>query len=173
MQSVIFESPINSLSFGNVSLNLLKEFFRRRDSINLSLFPVGQKINLEAYDKLDLDFKEWIYESYHKRFSTISKDCKTLKLWHLNGSEMRVGSGSQTLYTFYEASHPTTEELSLCSLQDKVAFSSSYSKEKFSEAGASNCYYIPPGFDSDFGPTSKVYLPDKIHFCLMVLIFCH
>ena len=167
MQSLIVEAPLNSLSFGNVSLNILRELFNRRDSISLSLFPVGNKIDLSSYDSLKKEVSDWIHASYDNRFTNLSPDSKTIKLWHLNGSEMRIGTGNQVLYTFYEASEPTEEEKSLCSLQDKVAFSSTHSRDIFSNNGVPNSHYIPPGFDPDFSDTNRVYLPDKTHFGLM------
>jgi hypothetical protein len=137
-----------------------------RKKINVAYFPIGNKLDLEAYDRLDADFKEWIQYSVDNRFSTLNADLPTLKLWHLNGSEMRVGS-KQTLYTFYELDKPTPTEKTLASLQDHVCFSSSYSTEKFERAGVKNCSTVPPGFDEDFHVTSKTYLPEKIHFGLM------
>ena len=166
MDSIIFEAPLNSLSFGNVSVNLLKEFYKRRDRVELSLFPVGNKTDLSAFNDLDPQFHSWITECTRDRLSRINKDSRTIKLWHLNGSEMRVGR-RQLLYTFYEASAPTPEELSLHSIQDAVAFSSSYSNKKFVNAGALNSHHVPPGFDSSFKKTHKTYLKDKIHFGLM------
>ena len=164
MDSLIFEAPSNALSFGNVSLNLLREMHRQ--GIKVSYFPIGNELNLESYDSLDGSCKKWIQESYDTRFDSIKKDIPTLKLWHLNGSEMRIGS-HQTLYTFYEASQPTDQEIALANLQNHTVFSSSYACEVFKEAGASSCSSVPCGFDEDFKKVNKTYLPDKIHFGLM------
>jgi hypothetical protein len=169
MQKIVFELPLNSLSYGNVSLNILREAFRIRNSLNVSIFPIAGKIDIESFDKLDEEFKDWIIEKFNKRFDSenFSKESKTIKIWHLNGSEMRVGTGNQILYTFHETSEPTDLEVTLCSLQDKVVFSSKYSCDKFKDKGLDNIFHIPPGFDPDLTETNRAYLPNKIHFGLM------
>ena len=98
MQELIVKAPINSLSFGNVSVNLLKEIYK--SGINVALFPIGDKIQLEAYDKIDKDFQDWIHSCIRNRFNLCKKDIPTLTQWHLNGSEHRI-SADQFLYTFY------------------------------------------------------------------------
>jgi len=164
MDSLIFEGPSNSLSFGNVSLNLLREMYKKQ--IKVAFFPIGGKIDIEAYDSLDEDFKKWIQSSFDSRFSSLSKDIPTLKLWHLNGSEIRIGK-TQSLYTFYETSQPTLEEKNLASLQDNIIFSSSYAADIFSNAGVDNCHSVPCGFDTDLKNKNKTYLANKTHFGLM------
>ena len=37
---IIFEAPINSLSFGNVAINLLREMWKR--NMEVGLFPIGK-----------------------------------------------------------------------------------------------------------------------------------
>ena len=134
--------------------------------ISLSYFPIGGKLDLEAYDTLDEELREWITYSFDNRFKKLDPDTPTLKLWHLNGSEVRVGR-HQVLYTFYELDQPTLEEINLASLQDHVCFSSNYAADKFERAGVKNISSVPPGFDRDFHQTDKTYMPDKVHFGLM------
>ena len=107
MKELIVRAPINSLSFGNVSYNLLRELYRK--GINVSLFPIGDSMNLEAYDKIEEDFKAWIISSAQNRFNLVDKNIPTLTQWHLNGAEYRV-SARQYLYTFYEVDQPTLTE---------------------------------------------------------------
>ena len=164
MKELIFRAPINSLSFGNVSLNILREIYKKE--INVALFPIGDEIQLGAYDKIDPDFKNWIASSAQNRFNLVNKDIPTLTQWHLNGSEMRVSS-RQFLYTFYETDEPTSTEKSLVNLQDKVIFSSKHAEDKFKFMGCKNISSAPCGFDEDFHITGKEYLKDKIHFGLM------
>ena len=47
---VIIEAPINSLSFGNVTYNLLRQFWRR--GVDMAYFPIGN-VDLSAYDKIE------------------------------------------------------------------------------------------------------------------------
>jgi hypothetical protein len=158
MNKLIYKGPLNSLSFGNVSYNLLKAMFRK--NMEVALFPIG-KIDVSSFGEEDPDFKKWIEESGKNRYSRLDKDTPTLQMWHLNGSEHRVSS-KQILYTFYELDEPTAAELSLAKIQDKVVFSSSYASEKFP-----NSHHSPLGFDESFFKTDKPYMQNKIHFGLM------
>ena len=149
MNDLIFNAPINSLSFGNVALNILREMYDAK--LKVSFFPIGKDLEMEAFDKIDKEFRAWIVESYNTRLDGLSRDIPSIKLWHLNGSESTVGKNN-VLYTFYELSDPTLIESTLASMQDKVVFSSSYASSKFEDS-----YYCPLGFDRDFSPTNKKY----------------
>jgi len=83
MQDIIFKCPINPVSFGNVSLNLMREMFHR--GMTVSHFPIGNP-DAAVFDKLSNDFKEWLQGSISNRFHTLEKDTPTLQLWHINGS---------------------------------------------------------------------------------------
>ena len=164
MTHINFSGPINSLSFGNVSVNFLRELHKR--DISVSFFPIGQNLDFGAFDKISDDLKSWITDSFHQRFSTLTADAPSLKMWHINGSESRIGR-QQFLYTFYECDEPTLEERNICSTQDGCIFSSYHSKSCFDILGCENTHYVPLGFDPDFGETGKSYLKDRVHFCLM------
>lgn len=159
---LIVEAPINSLSFGNVSFNILRELHKK--NVEVGLFPIG-KPDLSAYS-FDFDFQKWIEESINKRLDFLADKVPVFKLWHLNGGENRK-SPNQHLYTFYECSEPTKHEISVCKSQDKTFFSSRYSKDLFENAGCDNVEFIPLGFDQDFKITNKKYLEDVVHFGLM------
>jgi len=158
MKNIIYKGPINSLSFGNVSYNLLKEMFRA--DMNASVFPSG-KVDVSAFSESDVEFREWLEDSVNNRYKKLSKNSTTLQMWHLNGSENRI-SPKQILYTFYELDEPTEAELNLAKMQDKIVFSSSYASSKF----PGSCF-APLGFDTSFEKTGKTYMKDKIHFGLM------
>ena len=158
MKQLVFKTPLNSLSFGNVGINLLKAM--KSKGMDVAVFPVG-KIDVSAFDSIDEEFKNWLEDSVNNRFKKINKDIKTLQLWHINGSEERI-TPQQILYTFYELNQPTSVEKNLCKLQDKVVFSSTYASDQFK--GSS---FAPLGFDDSFHKTNKSYFPNKIHFGLM------
>jgi hypothetical protein len=159
---LLVEAPLNSLSFGNVSLNIIREFYNRK--LDIGLFPMGN-IDLNSFE-LEQDFVSYIQSSIDKRFSFLDKEIPSFKLWHLNGSENRKNK-NQYLYTFYECNQPTNTEASIAKSQEKTFFSSSYSKDIFLEKGCSNSSFIPIGFDNDFYQTEKKYLNNVIHFGLM------
>lgn len=161
---LLVNAPINSLSFGNVSVNILRELYKK--NIELCFFPIGDKISLEAYDKIDKQFIEYLQEGASNRYNKIDKDMPSLKLWHIHNSETRY-TKNQSLLTFHETSELTDLEKKLLILQDKIFVSSSYTKNIFELNGVQNVHFVPLGFDSDFSLTNKTYLPDKIHFGLM------
>lgn len=158
---LVFKCPINSLSFGNVSINFLKEL--KNKNIDVTIFPHGNA-DISAFDKMSEEFKVWLEHNINNRFNKVNKDIPTLNLWHLNGSENRITS-KQFLYTFYELNQPTETETSLAKLQDHVFFSSTHARDCFNLENASSC---PLGFDNDFHKTNKEYLSkDIIHFGLI------
>jgi glycosyltransferase involved in cell wall biosynthesis len=161
---LLINAPINALSFGNVSVNILRELYKRQ--IDLTFFPIGDKAELEAYDKIDRDFIKYLQSCTNDRFSKIDKNVPSLKLWHIFGSETRYAK-NQSLFTFHEVSEVTSIEKNLLNLQDRIFVSSSYTKSIFELNGISNVTYVPLGFDTDFHTTNRTYLPEKIHFGLM------
>jgi len=161
---LLVNAPINALSFGNVSVNILRELFKK--NIDLTFFPIGDKAELDAYDKIDTDFVKYLQSATNDRYSKISKDTPSLKLWHLFGSETRY-SKNQSLFTFHEVSEVTSVEKNLLKLQDNIFVSSNYTKNIFNLNGLDNVTYAPLGFDNDFHATNRTYLQDKIHFGIL------
>ena len=165
---VIFEAPLNQLSFGNVAFNFLKEFYalQQKDrSLTVSYFPIANA-DVSAFNTTDASFNEWLKQSVENRFKNLRKDAITLKLWHINGAEKRL-TAKQVLFSFYELDQPTVAENAIVGLQDATIFSSSYARDTFLGNGCSNVYSAPLGFDSSFFKTSKKYLEGKVHFLLM------
>ena len=154
---ILLEAPLNSLSFGNVSYNVIRELFDKGHDVGI--FPIGNNADLSAYD-ISENLNAKIQEAINNRFDYLSADIPALKVWHLNGSENRKNS-NQYLYTFYECSEPTDIERKLCDAQTKTIFSSSYAADLFS----SN--FAPLGFDRDLHRTDKAYLEGVVHFGLM------
>lgn len=162
MKQILIEAPLNSLSFGNVSYNILREFSKK--DIEVGLFPIGN-VDLSVYKKDD-SLLSWLQSAINRRWDILSSKAPSLKLWHLNGGENRK-SNNQSLLTFYECSEPTAEEVSVCKSQDRTLFSSNYAKSLFEKAGCSNCDFVPMGFDEEFHKTNKSYLEGVVHFGLM------
>tara|TARA_Y100000593_G_C4312468_1_gene339094 strand:- start:2099 stop:3202 length:1104 start_codon:yes stop_codon:yes gene_type:complete len=164
MKSLILNAPFNNLSFGNISINFAKELYKK--GVHCAIFPIGDKVDLSAFDKLTPEFTQWLQNSINSRFTSLDPDSTTLQMWHLNGSENRL-SRNKILYSFYELNDPTEIELSLAKHQDHCVFSSRYAAQQFNDKGCDNTTNISPGFDTDFHLTGKKYLPNKIHFGLM------
>ena len=113
MKKIVYKAPLNAVSFGNVSFNLLREMYRRKMSV--SFFPIGN-VDIGTYDQIDPDFKVWLEACVNNRFTSVSRDIPTLQLWHINGSENRI-TRRQALFTFYEVDNPTVAEKNLVDLQ--------------------------------------------------------
>ena len=161
---LIVEAPINPLSFGNVSYNILRQLWRK--GVNVTWFPLSGNSDFNSFDKLDKDFFEWLKQSSINANSKVKKDIPSFKLWHLNGSHHRIGQ-KQALYTFYELSQLTESEINLAKLQDKVYLPNKYSADLFKEKGV-NASVLPLGFDEDFKKTEGGKLnPEVVHFGLM------
>ena len=161
---LLLEVPLNRLSFGNVSYNIIRELYKL--DADIAIFPIGpiEQIYLSAFDVKD-DIKKYIDDAIQKRWDFIGK-IPSLKLWHLSGSE-NIKSKDQFLYTFYECNQPTKQELAICSAQDRTFFSSTYATKAFKNRGCENVSFVPLGFDPDFFRTEKTYLKDVVHFGLM------
>ena len=114
MKKLNFEAPINSLSFGNVSINFLRVL--KNSDIDLSLFPIGDQGDFSAFSSIDNEFKQLTSSIAAQRLAKLDKNIPTLKLWHLNGSEKTLGQ-NQYLYTFYELDSPTKEEVNIAKMQ--------------------------------------------------------
>ena len=165
MKKLNFDTPLNGLSLGNVAINFLRELKKRE--IDISIHPIGDKGDFNAYDKISDEFKTWIQTSIFNRLKNLDRNTPSLKIWHLNGSEKKVGD-RQYLYTFYEVDSPTEEEVSIVKAQEHVFFSSSEAAEIFKSKGCDNVSAVPLGFDKDFHITDKDYLPKEVvHFGLI------
>ena len=162
MKSLIVEAPINSLSFGNVSVNILREFHKL--NLNIGLFPIGN-VDLSTFEVSE-DFKQYLQKAIDNRYLLLSQKSPSLKLWHFSGGDDRK-SHCQNLFTFYECSDPTDIEVSIAKSQDKVIVTSNYALNLFKQKGCDNFVFAPLGFDQDFHITNRTYLKDVVHFGLM------
>ena len=163
MRKLNFEAPFNSLSLGNVALNFAREL---KDKVDLEIFPVGTP-DLSAYDQIPDEFISWFANLFENSLKRLDRNIPTLKLWHINGSELSIGK-DQFLYTFYEVDSPTEEEVGIVKAQEHVFFSSLEATEAFESKGCKNVSHVPLGFDPDFHKVDKEFLgPDIIHFGLV------
>ena len=152
-----FNVPINNLSFGSVSIALLREAYKRK--LEPCVFPIGN-LDLSA-QREDREFTEWLIKCINKSFKNHKKSNPCLKLWHLNGGLESV-STKQVLLSFYECDAPTAEELNIVKNNHKVIFTNDYTVNTFKEYGCENVVKIPLGFDSfNFKVVPSKPLPDE------------
>ncbi len=152
-----FHLPINSVSFGQVSVALLREAYRKgREPF---LFHIQDKPDLSAQEA-DPKFFEWIQHCSEKTINNYSRDIPIVKLWHLNSS-LESYSKNQALITFYELDQPTATEINIARNQAAMLLTSKYAIESFEAAGV-KCRYLPLGFDdANFKRLDKKFFPDN------------
>ena len=138
-----YNGPLNSTSFGQTSIGILRELFRRK--IDVPILPIGSGTDLASQED-DPDFFNWIdnsVESFHK---THDRKNPSLKLWHLSGGLESV-SQNQTLLSFHEVDDPTEAEINIAK-NNKTVFTSQHSVDVFKNCGV-DTHYVPLAFDSD------------------------
>ena len=99
MRDFSLHLPINSVSFGQVSVALLREFHAR--GLQPSIFPISDQYDLSAQENITEDFQKWIQSCLNNRFNEHCRQNPVFKLWHLNGS-LDSFSEKQVLLTFHE-----------------------------------------------------------------------
>ena len=163
MSDFALHLPLNGVSFGQVSVALLREFHER--GAQPCLFTIGNS-DLTAQDT-SKDFNKWLESCIQKAYGSHSRNTPIFKLWHLNHESLPSYAKEQTLFTFYELDHPTSYEVNIAQNQKNLIVSSSYAKKVFEEHGVDNCHYVPLGFDKyNFNVKNEKYLEGKIVFNL-------
>jgi glycosyltransferase involved in cell wall biosynthesis len=149
--------PLNSLSFGQVSFNLLYEFYKM--GLNPSIFKASDhQIDLSAYD-FDANFVNWVTLNHNSSFTKHSRDTPIIRLWHINES-WRTYSDKQVLLTFHETDQLTPAEINIAK-SSKLCVTSQYTKSVFENHGLQT-EVAHLGFDSfHFKPTNKTYFDDE------------
>ena len=160
---LLLDAPVNDLSFGNVTLNLIKEL--KKKNVELGIFPTRGVVNISPFD-LDQEILSYIEDGINNRYSFLKQDIPALKLWHLDGAEERKAP-NQFLFTFYECSEPTDIEVAIANCQNKTIFSSQYSRDLFREKGCDKSESVTLGFDDDFKVIDGAGLDGVVHFGLM------
>lgn len=137
-----FSAPLNPLSFGQCSFNILREFYNK--GVEVNFHPISN-IDVSAFP-IEQEMADKIKASINAKFDDL--EAPVLKLWHFNdGGENRVGKGKSHLFTFHETSEPTDIEKKIAAVHDKVIVSSSYTKQNFN---MDHFRFVPLGFDPDF-----------------------
>ena len=148
--------PINSVSFGQVSMTWLRKLHERK--LVPPIFPIGGQVDLST-QQVDASFQSWLQERVNSAASTHSRENPVIKLWHLDGSMDSV-SKKQVLFSFYELDEPTSTELNI-GKNNTLVFSSNYACEAFKSRGV-QAHYVPLGFDSyNFNKIDKKFFSDN------------
>lgn len=163
IDKIIFEGPLNNLSMGNVSLNLLKAF--KNKGIDILYIPIGNA-DISNFNVND-EFKAWLQNSANRFLKEYSRGIPHVKNWHLAQSHTWTGD-KRLLLTYHETDSATAEELNTIKNINKVLFCGNYSEGIFRDVGAKNVGSFNLGFDQDsFQKLNKTYFTDgRIQFLL-------
>ena len=156
---ITFNTPLNRVSFGQMSISLMREAFENGDAVNV--LPLADQFDLSSQSSKDEKFLKWIEGGVKDFYLKHKKDTPTVKVWHL---EEKLGyysvSNNQALFTFYELDSPTDLEVNVAKHQEKLIVSSKYTQEVFNSKGVES-HYVPLGFDkSNFKVLDKEYHDD-------------
>lgn len=153
-----FQLPLNTVSFGQVSVNLLKGLFNK--GVSPCVFTRGN-VDLSAYT-LPEPFIKWLQGCIDSALDKHNRSNSTVNLWHIHGL-MESLSKENDAFTFHETNQLTPTEVNILSQQRKVFVSSNYTKQVFEAAGLNNVVYCPLGFDKDsFKKLDKNFHMDDI-----------
>lgn len=157
INKLIVSAPLNSLSLGQFSYNVLRELYRKK--IQCVIFPKGP-IDISAF-KADTQFHQWLDRAINDRLKKFDRTVPTLALWHINGSELKP-SDKQYLFSFHETDSPTESEINIVNQQDHTFFSSNWTVGNFQTYGSPKVSFIPLGFDEEFFPMAERQTSDDI-----------
>lgn len=150
---------INRTSLGQVSINLLKEIYKR--GLEPAVFPIGE-IDLTTH-KRDDNFNAWLTNCVKKSQLSHKRDIPILKNWHISGS-LESFSKDQLLFTYLETDRATETEINIINNQKVTFVCNEYLKKVLDDSGARNIVYCPLGYDSEsfYNTKRKCYPDDRI-----------
>lgn len=162
-QPLAVNAPLNNLSFGNVTIGILRELYAR--DINPNVFPIGNP-DLSSQRPDDV-FTRHLQSSVNDAQSRHSRDHTAFRLWHINGSLESISRRDSRLITFFELDGLTPTETNILKSQDRVYVTSHYTQDTFKTYGI-NAEYLPLGFDThNFSQLAARPLLDGVTtFCL-------
>tara|TARA_R100000008_G_scaffold85885_2_gene77002 strand:+ start:559 stop:1803 length:1245 start_codon:yes stop_codon:yes gene_type:complete len=168
-ESFSYHFPINVVSFGQVSIALLREIKSRVPDSLIKLFPISSTdLSSQAENP---DFSKWIKDSLEFAPDNHNRSNPLIRLWHLYDVERTLSSFSfdQRLITFHELDELTKREINIANNLDKIYLTSEYSVDVFREHGIKHAHYLPLGFDhhNHFRTDKKYFDDDRITFNLV------
>lgn len=148
--------PLNSLSFGQVSFNLLYEFYKK--GLNPCIFKASDHpVDHSSYD-YEENFLKWINFNLNNSINKHSRKDPVVRLWHINDS-WRTYSDRQILLTFHETDSLTDAEARIASYSE-LCVTSKFTQQVFKEKGL-DAKVFSLGFDKvHFSQTNKKYFDD-------------
>jgi hypothetical protein len=144
LNNLSFDLPINAVSFGSVSIAILREFQRR--GVFPNVFPLMGQRDLSA-QRPDPEFDKWLSICVDKSQISASRKHTSIRLWHMAGSLQSYSAVDSRLITFHETDQLTSHELNILRNQERVYVTSQFTKTVFEQHGIA-AEYLPLGFDA-------------------------
>ncbi len=141
---ITFDLPINGLSFGNVSIALLRECYKRGMTPNI--MPMNGQVDIGTQVP-DEGFTKWLQHCINKAQKETSRKATSYKLWHINQSLQSYSKTDSRLIVFHEVDGLTSTEINVLKNQDRVYVTSTFTQQVFKTFGIDSTY-LPLGFDS-------------------------
>lgn len=148
MTQLAFNAPLHSLSFGQVSIAILREIHKR--GLTPAVFPIANDprnpIDLSA-QRPDAAFTSWLSGCVNGAQARHSRAHPTLRLWHIADSLVSLSSKGNDLITFQETGQLTSLETHILHQQRRVYVTNRYAQSFFSMCGV-EAVHVPLGFDA-------------------------
>ncbi len=135
--------PLNGVSFGQTSVAILREVFKR--GLTPSVFPIGT-VDI-ATQKPDADFNAKLQSAINSAQQRHSRQHTAIKLWHVAGSLETVSARDSRLITFQETGQLTPMEINVLRQQQRVYVTNRYAQSFFKLYGV-EAEWLPLGFDA-------------------------
>jgi len=142
MKNININCPINGTGYGITSLNITKNLVEL--DIDLSLFPIGNNIELNSAEDQDI-IKKLLVNA-----SSFNYDSPCLKIWHQHDLANRVGRGAYYVFPFFELDTLKDREKHHLNFCDYIFVASQWGKRILEQNGITKPIYVAPlGVDTN------------------------
>ena len=136
-KQIYLTAPINDLSYGLVSQNILNELVKHRDVL-LSVIGPQQVIT----DNISNSVRNFSYLPPHK-------DISSVKIFHQFDLAHHIGKGKHIGFPIFELDGFNQHEVKNLSMQDTILVASQWAKDVVDSNLSSDCQVVPLGVDRE------------------------
>tara|TARA_R100000008_G_C3556079_1_gene153279 strand:- start:51 stop:1118 length:1068 start_codon:yes stop_codon:yes gene_type:complete len=155
MNKLNIVAPINSLGYGIVSKNIVKEMSKTTD---IALYVIG---NVEQDN--DIEFYQQLLQKGYQYKDRSNAPC--LKIWHEFDLSTRVGNGPYCVFPFFEINKLDQKRINHLSSVDTIVVASDWAKGVIKDANVSvPVHVVPLGVDSEIFSQQPQRQSDKCTF---------
>jgi glycosyltransferase involved in cell wall biosynthesis len=145
MKPIYLTAPINDLSYGIVSRNILDELVKKR-TVLLSVLGRQEILNKNIHESI-------------RNFQEVKVDniTSSVKIYHQFDLAHHIGKGNHIGFPFFELDEFSDLEKKHLSLQDVILVASNWAKEIVESQIETKCEVVPLGVDTD------IFYPNPQH----------